>query len=86
MQIHALWELMTVCGCQIVLIAFNVVLLGLSIGNWKKRSGGRKSGSSPAPVLNANDVKEKAAGKRVISAKAVAAAPLSPQAVRTSYR
>jgi hypothetical protein len=49
---HAVWETFTVCACQIVLIGFNLVLLALSIGNWKKRAGGggsKISKSSPSP-------------------------------------
>ena len=44
MQAYALWELIAVCGSQVALIAFNVVLLMLSITNWKKRpNAGRTS-------------------------------------------
>lgn len=88
MQVHETWELITVCACQIVLIAFNVVLLALSIGNWKKRAGGGKAPAvqipSPATatVVTATGVKDKATGKRVISAQAVVAAPVSPKALR----
>lgn len=88
MQIHETWELLTVCACQIVLIAFNVVLLALSIGNWKKRAGGSKSGAGTqsfpgaATVGMATGVKKKAAGKRMISAQAVVAAPISPKTER----
>lgn len=52
MQVHALWELVAVCGSQIALIGFNIILLSLSIANWRKRSGTAWSPQSPsaAPV------------------------------------
>lgn len=53
---HATWELLTVCGCQTLLIGFNVVLLALSAGNWKKRAGTKSSmkiSPSPSPPQKA---------------------------------
>lgn len=61
---HSTWELLTVCGCQAGLIGFNVMLLGLSVGNWKKRAsgGGNKSSKlSPSPAASPGD---EAVGKR----------------------
>jgi hypothetical protein len=48
MQAHALWESVAVCGSQIALIGFNIILLSLSIANWQKRSGTAWSPQSPS--------------------------------------
>lgn len=36
MQPYAAWERYTVCLCQLILIGFNIILLSLSIANWRK--------------------------------------------------
>ncbi len=59
MQVHALWELIAVCGSQIVLIGFNIILLSLSIANWKKRSSTGRSTSSPSSVVSVGKSEER---------------------------
>lgn len=59
MKAHALWEMAAVCGSQIVLIGFNVVLLTLSIANWRKRAGK----SAAVPVATPAAAPGKAAAK-----------------------
>lgn len=40
MSPHPTWEKFAVCGSQLVLIAFNFILLSLSLANLKKKRGG----------------------------------------------
>jgi hypothetical protein len=75
---HAVWETLTVCGCQTVLIGFNMILLSLSVGNWKKRasggSGGNKgkvSASSPVGSPGAVIIEEKGGKQAVPSGSTV---------------
>ncbi len=77
MQPYATWEMLTVCACQTLLIAFNVVLLVLSVSNWKKRAGkGGKGGKKGAAVVQeAVAVPKSGVRRQQITAKAVAAAP-----------
>ena len=49
MQIHETWEMLTVCGCQLLLIAFNFVLLSLSVMNWMKRAKGGRPAAATVP-------------------------------------
>lgn len=73
MQVHAAWELVTVCTCQALLIAFNFLLLGLTIGNWKKRASQGRSPPSPAAVGQAAaGAKGTPAARPVIQAQAAA--------------
>ena len=37
----AWWESLLCVGAQVVLCGFNIVLLSLSVMNWRKRGGGR---------------------------------------------
>jgi hypothetical protein len=58
MQPYARWEALVVCGCQLLLIAFNLFLLTLSALNWYKRS----MKAPAAPVASAASTNGAAAG------------------------
>jgi hypothetical protein len=58
---HAWWEVGAVCGSQAALIAFNVMLLALSAGNWRKRRGGRGRRGPAAPAAPGSPAGGKAA-------------------------
>ncbi len=84
---HAAWEILTVCGSQIILIGFNVVLLALSIGNWKKRAKGstKEKLTSASPGASPNAGVEGKGGKQG-AAVAIAGSPVHVMATRTSQR
>jgi hypothetical protein len=42
MMPHAPWEKFAVCGSQVILIAFNYILLSLSVANLKKKRGEKR--------------------------------------------
>ena len=44
----AWWESLLCVGAQVVLCGFNIVLLTLSVMNWRKRGGSRAAGSGKA--------------------------------------
>lgn len=64
---HATWEILTVCGCQALLIAFNVVLLWLTAGNWKQRAGTKSLKMSPSPVSSPGTVAVRKGEKQGVS-------------------
>lgn len=84
MKSHALWQMITVCGSQVVLIGFNAVLLSLSIMNWRKRSHSAGSaGSTPVDGQSKAEAEETTKGK----AKAQGSAQvIKAQAIRISHQ
>lgn len=73
MQTHPVWEMLVVCGSQLLLIGFNVVLLALSAGNWRKRSGGkskRSSGQADSPAAAGKGGVAKDSPRAIIKAQA----------------
>ena len=80
LTVYAAWEKATVCICQAILIGFNLMLLVLTIGNWKKKkpSSWATAASTAAAAPVSGEV-IKASGKgtptsvtqRSITAKAV---------------
>lgn len=81
MKSHALWEMIAVCGSQLVLIGFNGILLSLSIMNWRKRShSGSQHQSAHVDGQNKAEADDRIKGKAQGNAQVI-----KVQAVRAGH-
>lgn len=53
---HATWEKFAVCGSQVILIAFNLILLSLSVANLKKKRGEKRGGGQAGMAVEGDAV------------------------------